>query len=108
MNLKQKLVIWIGLLVVAQIGVYPPWIQEFNDGELHLGPTASVHHWVFSPPGPPSWVWDRESARVKSSVLWNSRLDVARLLDEWATTVLVFAGIVWILREKAAPLTTKS
>jgi len=25
---------------------------------------------------------------------------VARLLDEWATTVLVFAGIVWTLRGK--------
>jgi hypothetical protein len=99
LNHKQKVAIWIGLLLIAQIGVYSPWIQEYNDGDVHLGPTASVHHWIFSPPGPPQWVWSKVSDKVKNPALWNSHLDVARLLAEWAAVIMVFGGLAWTLRK---------
>ena len=96
---KQQIVIWTGLLLFAQIGVYPPWIQEWSDGNDHIAPTASVHHWIFSPPGPPAWVWSRAGESIKIPALWSSHLDVARLLAEWATVVMVFGGISWTLRK---------
>jgi len=27
----------LGYLLLAQIGLYPPWIQEWSDGENHIG-----------------------------------------------------------------------
>ena len=97
--MKQKVVIWIGLALIAQIGLYPPWIQEYNDGENRLGPTASVHYWIFSPPGPPAWVWNGGSQKAQTAFLWSSHLDVARLLAEWGAVILVFGGLAWTLRD---------
>jgi|ERR1035438_5205070 hypothetical protein len=104
LNLKQKVIIWVGLALVAQIGLYPPWIQEYSDGEYRLGPTASIHYWIFSPPGPPPWVWGGGwNEKVKTPALWSSHLDVARLLAEWATVILVMGGFAWTLRDPRKP-----
>jgi len=105
LNLKQKVVIWIGLALVAQIGIYPPWIQEYSyNGEIYLGPTATIHYWIFSPPGPPTWVWTKQDETLKAPQLWNVRLDVARLMAEWRAIILVFGGLAWTLRDPRKPV----
>jgi hypothetical protein len=39
------------------------------------------------------------SDKVKNPALWNSHLDVARLLAEWAAVIMVFGGLAWTLRK---------
>jgi hypothetical protein len=30
MNLQQKVVVWVGLILIVAMGVYPPWIESFD------------------------------------------------------------------------------
>lgn len=73
----KKAVLWSAAIITAAMAVYPPWIQEYFSEELHLGPTAGSYSWILKNPGPISG--------------WTSRVDVARLLIQWAAT-WVLAG----------------
>ena len=104
MNIKQKVVVWIGLAILAQISIYPPWTQTFYDLEtpsVALAPT-SAYYWIFSPPGPPAWVWDRAYESLKYVHSWGSRIDIVRLLVEWGVVILVFGGVAWTLGQTEA------
>jgi hypothetical protein len=102
MDQQQKIVVWVGLIVIVAMGIYPPWIESLDttflsDG-LKVGPRSGGYHWIFRPPEVPQWAWSRKSEQLKTEVLWNHSLDVPRLLVQWAMVCFVVGGLVWTLK----------
>jgi hypothetical protein len=70
MNVRQKVVITLGFLIIVATGLYPPWIQSWDfvaggeDLQFRIGPGAEGYSWIFSRPGVPSWV-DRSFPSVE-------------------------------------------
>ena len=100
MNIKQKIVIWASLCIFAWMGVYPPWLQSVSYQNFTFGPQPGVYHWIFSPPGPPEWVWRTDSPELKSAFAWQAALDIPRLLIQWAVVCFVAAGMFCTLADR--------
>ena len=114
MNRKQKVSLWIGFVLVAGSGAFPPWIQSWDfvvggqDVRFQIGPGAEGYSWIHRPPQVPRWVDeqvrkpdDKELAdntfkgllkAVRTPAgLWRARVAITRLLVEWA--VLLFGTL---------------
>jgi hypothetical protein len=62
MNVRQKVVITLGFVIILATGLYPPWMQSWDfvaggeDVQFRIGPGAEGYSWIFNPLGVPSWV----------------------------------------------------
>jgi hypothetical protein len=78
-NLKQRVTIGIGALVLVAMGLYPPWtIEETGFYER----SVLEYGWVFDPP---------------SRVLARVSIDLERLAVQAAIVVIALVGLVFIL-----------
>ena len=82
MNSRQRMVLWIGLLVIVVMGVYPPW--AFRYGEIWLGRRYAL---ITKPPSYGSF----------SGPL--ATLDANQLGIQWAAVVMIGAGLMYIWRD---------
>jgi hypothetical protein len=61
-NVRQKIVIALGFVIILATGLYPPWVQSWDfvvggeDVQFRIGPGAEGYSWIFKPPGVPPWV----------------------------------------------------
>lgn len=89
MNGKQKTVLWIGVILVALMGLFPPWFVEGYSYTsnyrliLRYGP-------IFAPP---------RDEQLRAG-LHRYHLDFSRLLAQQLTVVLVAAGLVLALSDR--------
>lgn len=70
MNRKQKIVVGVGITIVFIMGLFPPWLA----GTHHIG-----YHLICAT---------------------NGTIDTNRLLIQWATVIIVVAGLVLILKRE--------
>jgi len=82
MNSQQRMVLWMGLLVIVVMGVYPPW--AFRYGEIWLGRRYAL---ITEPPSYGSF----------SGPL--ATLDANQLGIQWAAVVVISAGLIYIWRD---------
>jgi hypothetical protein len=82
MTTRKKCVIWIWIVFVAAMGIWPPWFHANvgNSGAYALG-----HRFIFAQ--------------------GYGRIDISRLLVEWIVATAVAAGLyfAWPLKESVAP-----
>ena len=52
-NLKQKTVVWLGLLLIVAMGLCPPWVQRFKYDPPRYPFTHQAYSWIWRPPGAP-------------------------------------------------------
>jgi hypothetical protein len=97
--LDRRAALWVAAILTTAMGVYPPWIQEFDDAEqhLHLGPTVGSYAWIFSRPSAPSWTASLGKlpfslSAVQDGDYWSDHVDVTRLLIQWVG-IWVLAGV---------------
>lgn len=115
MNLKQKLVVWLGLLLFGGMGVYPPWVQSFRypSENLSFPERSQGYSWIWEPPSAPEWIYkkyqelgqgDRKLSAFEVAVgfseFWATRIDHSRLLVQWAVVVAAVFGLACTLRTK--------
>jgi hypothetical protein len=102
MNRKQKFTVWVGLVLIVSMGLYPPWTQRFTYNP-NWGLRADTYSWIWGPGAP--WVWpsvvpaDEEMQKVfmgavRSAQYWESSLDASRLLLQWVLVCLLVGGLV--------------
>ena len=84
LNRKQKLVLLAGILVTVIMGVYPPWLGEFKDEDLHLPPGSWGYGWLFS-----------KHPLLINDVTFIIHLDVTRLLVQWSLVWILTGGLLW-------------
>jgi len=49
MTVFQKTILWIGVLVICGMSVYPPWTYVLDFEELHFE-ISGPYHWFFKTP----------------------------------------------------------
>jgi hypothetical protein len=102
MTRKQLAILRVGLLLFVAAGVYPPWTQELQRDDAHLGPTSGAYGWIFVHPGVPPWFKSPKNSPLPAelgSVWWSARIDVPRLAIEWIVIVAV-VGVCLIAASK--------
>ncbi len=81
MNTRQKVVLWIGIALIALVTLFPPWVHVLS---THGGQEAKVSisniGFLCAPPA------------VMGGL--GVRLDVARLVASWALLILVTGTFV--------------
>jgi len=80
------MVLWMGLLVIVVMGVYPPW--AFRYGEIRLGHRYAL---ITEPPSYGSFSGPQTS------------LDANQLGIQWAAVVVISAGLIYIWRDHKKP-----
>lgn len=104
MNRKQKVVIWLGALLIVAMGVYPPWVKigNFDREATRLQARQYVYGWIFHPPPAAGKINEADSGNLAEEIgdtfSWIIQLDLARLLVQWATVCFAVAGAVWALK----------
>ena len=75
MNLKQKICLWIGIVIFVIMGIFPPWIVA----PTILQPKHGGYHFILSPP------------EVKYPECYS--LNTSLLLIQWAIVAAMIGGL---------------
>lgn len=88
MNRKQGFFLGAAIFVIVLMGLFPPWIHTFN------------YQGIYSEePGGYAFIFDPPAASSKWGTYHHGlRLDVSRLLLQWAIVGIAVAGLVWVLK----------
>lgn len=85
MNMKQKKVIWIGLIIFILMGLFPPWVSHYERFASQTGTTlykADSYGFILFPPSYSAWV------------------DLSRLIPQWLMLSVLTAWIVYLKRDQ--------
>jgi hypothetical protein len=96
LNRRQRIVILAGLGAIVLMGAFPPWVYTFLGDGGGFSEESAGYHFVASPPG-----------KQKPYPAFGVRLDVARLLVQWAI-VAAITGIGLLFPSKPRDDQTKS
>lgn len=85
MNKKQMLVLWVGIILVVIMGLFPPYF-----GLTIFGISGDPGYYpIFAPPS-------------------RGRLDISRLVVQWLIICFVTGGLIASLRGSANPMNPKT
>lgn len=76
MNDKQKKALWLGIAIMAAMGIYPPW--NFQSSQASI-PELIGYSWIFLP----ARTWTEANV-----------IDVTRLTIQWIVVALITAGLL--------------
>lgn len=107
MSPKQKAVIWVGILLIVAMGLYPPWVRTGTyplQSELQFQTKQYIHGWLFFPPHAAGQVNERDAgeaaAKTAAVLYWTVQLDIPRLLVQWTIVAFGALGTAWTLHQK--------
>ncbi len=96
MNIRQRVALLVGVVLFCSLGLYAPWEQRVNN----LSVRRLGYHWVFSGPRECD-AFDR-AAGVPNCQVPGAQVDVQRLIIQWVSVGVVFAGLVLVLGRTAS------
>ncbi len=116
MNVAQKAVIMLGIVVILLLGLYPPWVHVFSlDKGKSQQERASIYGLIFKPPEEPSGPmrqkflvdsykddtdrFRQEYSRFSENYRWGVLLDTPRLLAQWAMVIITVTGLCLVLKK---------
>ena len=89
----QKIVMWVGIIAVVGMGLYPPWTTKFTRTGL------SACHYKYNPiHKAPHFTLDHPGSENMS--LGRGYIDIHRLLVQWAMVAFITGGMVVTCRRK--------
>lgn len=88
MNKKQRVIIWIGIILVGLLGIFPPWSHTFKNHSTYSEESAG-YSFIASPP-----------QKKLNNVLYGVKIDSSRFLLQLLTVCLVFGFAVFVSGEK--------
>jgi len=93
MNRIQRLLIALGVALIACMGLIPPWTYTFKSKDLYSEKPAP-YHLIFSPPEPDRW---SKSYKAES---YGVKLDILRLTLQWTMVCLVVGVGVYLAKDR--------
>jgi len=88
-NLKQKIVVWVGVAIVLLMGIVPPWKHQIRISEKVTFEPAG-YGFIFSPPKP----------KAHQGAPNRPYIQFSRLLLQWALVAVIAGVIVNALKRK--------
>ena len=105
MNKKQKTCLLIGIAVIVVMGLFPPWVLEYE--RRHFTGNSKFEFRYTIEPGPYSWISDPPYAEEKSNPYstgfteGNAKfIDLYRLGLQYFMVAVVTAGLVITFRDE--------
>ena len=93
---KRLSILWIGILLIVLMGLFPPWVVESEKKtKNYLGGSMAQEYRYTTEPGPYSWIGD-PPARAKF-------VDLYRLGIQYFVVAVVTAGLIITLKDKKDP-----
>ena len=93
MNRKQKVVFWLGIIVFALMGIFPPWRYTFAALDRGGGMSKPAGYgFIFDPPTP-----------LQDFPPFGIVLDGSRLMVQWLMVAAFTTALIVTLRKKPAP-----
>ncbi len=110
LNKPRRIVLLSATILIAATGIYPPWIGTENVRERRGDEISPVGEYglIFSPPTLPGFLVKIESIKNMADPKlgphldrsnWSWRIEISRLMVEWATVATVAAGLYLILQD---------
>lgn len=96
MNNKQKIVLWIGLIVFLISGIFPPWVQVFDDGKTYNEKDQGYHFLM----KPPEVIFDSDTYAEWYKMQFRMKIDIARLIIQWIIITVIITGFIVSLKQK--------
>jgi hypothetical protein len=115
MNKLQKAVILTGAILILIMGLFPPWFHTMSEKGFPKEERASIYSPIYKPPHHPEAKTlvellrlydkpDRDTIKQFMEYIdrrrWGVRLDISRLLIQWAMVAIVAAGLFLIMGDK--------
>lgn len=95
--MRKNLALWLGILVIVGMGIYPPWKMTFSVSQSD-GSMKTVRPFGYAPLWqPPSQPGEKEWA------YWGRSIDYNRLGLQWGLVALVTAGLMYTLPRRSEP-----
>lgn len=95
MNKKQKFVLWIGIIILLLMALFPPWTTSYEISEM------GIHRRGRFDPDP---VEVKESVGGYGFILSPPRaavrVDTGRLLAQWVIVALIKSGLLYTFKDK--------
>ncbi len=85
MNWKQMRIIWVGIVIILLMGLFPPKLRATSDWLLIGGSSGSIYY-----------TFDGYGLQFSSS----GRIDIARLCVQWVIVGVITGGLIITLRDK--------
>lgn len=117
MNVAQKAVILIGVVIILLLGLYPPWSHVYYQKGYPKIKGITMYGFIFNPPPDPLFsFWtkcieedsslnpeEKRDALIKGLREYRSStiLDYPRLLVQWVMVIIVITGIWLVLKKKS-------
>ena len=91
MSPKQKTILWIGIVLIVIMGLYPPWIIT---GSWQGGQTENPggYYFLTNPPTPDY----KETTGIPGA-----KVDFSRLVIQWIIVVVIAGGLIISVRSKS-------
>jgi hypothetical protein len=80
LNTKQRRLIWVGIVIIAIMGVFPPWTHTFKN-HLTYSEVPAGYCFIASPP----------NKLIPSSIFSGVKVDMARLLVQLIGTMIILS-----------------
>lgn len=100
MNKKQKLVLWVGIVMITLMGAFPPWVSVDNIPNSNIKRTQPIgYEWLWTSPT----LWRRDPLYHHARVIDTSKgmaIDTSRLYVQWAVVALITAGLIYTFKDK--------
>jgi hypothetical protein len=94
MNLKQKICLWLGIITIVLMGVFPPWVLIVRGGGMVLKQNEG-YKFILTPAERKT----KESSSYSGALLM-SNIDFSRLGVQWALVAVVTGGLLITFKDK--------
>jgi len=95
MNRKQKILLWVGIVVIVLMGIFPP---------TRRGYCPAVTYWpgLIQPgvPRRPLWVKPAHYGYTFLFTAEASDIGFGKLIVQWAVVAVITAGLIYILKNR--------
>jgi len=107
MNPTQKYAVLAGIIVVALMGLIPPWNYVYKDQVKPAG-----YAWLFNPTYQdttsflskllaPKEELKKPLFKILDQPPWTPKIDASRLMIQWMVAVALTGGLVLVLKKKS-------
>lgn len=91
MNRKQKTCLLVGILVIAAMGIYPPWVFRVDLGGATLNRDYG-YALIWEPP-------ERQFNSQGNKYATIPDIDLGRLCVQWVVAVVITGGLIIVCKD---------
>lgn len=99
MNKKQLISLWVGIIIIVVMSLFPPWVVNLKDYQINCG-----YDWIGTPP---IYTWSSsekifrlpngprpQDEYITKKHIVSKHIDISRLCFQWAIVGIITSGLL--------------